>query len=238
MKWTTSWAQRDVELVVCVRQLLRSPPYGRRRSDSRSRAAATNWGDGSTAETFRTTATSSAVNAPGPQPTSTDTPSLLHASEVGHVRPQLDRVAAHEAVVGVRGGGEEAHGEKRQMFCVRVLCPSSPRARHRSPVPAQAAKPSGRPLCPRAHARQVGAPGAVVYVGTPTATRSGVAGFAPTSAHTSTMQAADHYRIAACPRRSCRSSCSNSKREGSSASTTRSSGSPASSDGAAISLAG
>ena len=40
-----------------------------------------------------------------------------------------------------------------------------------------------------------GAPGAIVYVRTPTATRAGVAGYADRAAHVS-MQAADRYRIA------------------------------------------
>jgi D-alanyl-D-alanine carboxypeptidase len=40
-----------------------------------------------------------------------------------------------------------------------------------------------------------GAPGAIVYVRTPTATRSGAAGFADLGAHVS-MRAADHFRIA------------------------------------------
>lgn len=50
------------------------------------------------------------------------------------------------------------------------------------------------PLLARALVRS-GAPGAIVYVRTPTATRSGVAGFADLRAHVS-MRAADHFRIA------------------------------------------
>jgi hypothetical protein len=42
---------------------------------------------------------------------------------------------------------------------------------------------------------KAGAPGAIVYVRTPTATRSGAAGFADRTAHV-TMRAVDRYRIA------------------------------------------
>lgn len=63
-------------------------------------------------------------------------------------------------------------------------------------VPAQAAKPKRENLSLLARTLvKAGAPGAVVYVRTPTATRSGAAGFADVGAHV-TMRAADHYRIA------------------------------------------
>ena len=63
-------------------------------------------------------------------------------------------------------------------------------------LPAQAAKPKRENLSLLARTLvKAGAPGAVVYVRTPTATRSGAAGFADVGAHV-TMRAADHYRIA------------------------------------------
>jgi D-alanyl-D-alanine carboxypeptidase len=62
---------------------------------------------------------------------------------------------------------------------------------------AHAAAPPRRANLPQLARSLVkaGAPGAIVYVRTPTATRSGAAGFANLSTHT-TMRAADRYRIA------------------------------------------
>jgi D-alanyl-D-alanine carboxypeptidase len=65
-----------------------------------------------------------------------------------------------------------------------------------SVAPAQAAKPKRENLPQLARTLvKAGAPGAIVYVRTPTATRSGAAGFADTREHVS-MRAADRFRIA------------------------------------------
>src|SRR4051794_25113518 len=62
---------------------------------------------------------------------------------------------------------------------------------------ATAAKPAKRANLPQLARTLVksGSPGAIVYVRTPTATRSGAAGFADVGAHV-TMRAGDRYRIA------------------------------------------
>ena len=63
-------------------------------------------------------------------------------------------------------------------------------------APASAAKPKRANLPQLARTLvKAGAPGAVVYLRTPTATRSGAAGFADVTART-TMHASDRYRIA------------------------------------------
>jgi D-alanyl-D-alanine carboxypeptidase len=83
------------------------------------------------------------------------------------------------------------------MFSVRALA-LAVLALAVAAVPAQAAKPKPKRENLSLLARTLvksGAPGAVVYVRTPTATRTGVAGFADIGAHV-TMRAADHYRIA------------------------------------------
>lgn len=65
-------------------------------------------------------------------------------------------------------------------------------------VPAQAAKPKPKRANLAQLARNLvraGAPGAIVFLRTPTGTRAGVAGYADRDAHVS-MRAADRYRIA------------------------------------------
>ncbi len=61
-------------------------------------------------------------------------------------------------------------------------------------APASAAKPLNLPALARSLVK-AGAPGAIVYVRTPTKTHSGAAGFADIAAHV-TMHASDRYRIA------------------------------------------
>jgi D-alanyl-D-alanine carboxypeptidase len=67
-----------------------------------------------------------------------------------------------------------------------------------SAAPAAKPKPKPKPVSLSSIARELvkeGAPGAIVYVRTPTRTRAGVAGYADRSAHVS-MRASDRYRIA------------------------------------------
>jgi D-alanyl-D-alanine carboxypeptidase len=61
-------------------------------------------------------------------------------------------------------------------------------------VPAASAKRASLPQLARTLVRS-GAPGAIVYLRTPTATRAGTAGYADRNAHVS-MRASDRYRIA------------------------------------------
>ena len=109
MKWTTSWASAASNVPSgngsCSADARRTSAPG-----LRARAAATNGSDGSTAATAAgpSRSTSSAVSAPGPQPTSIARWPRLHAGEVGQLRGQVPRVPPHEAVVGL-GGDVEGH---------------------------------------------------------------------------------------------------------------------------------